>query len=62
MKKLLEIKEFNTFFCVLYSFMEWAKQTDLSNLNFCVPEDNTVQQLLQNFMQNSKIEIDVDSG
>jgi len=42
--------------------MEWAKQTDLSNLNFCVPEDNTVQQLLQNFMQNSKIEIDVDSG
>ena len=56
-KKLLSNKEFNTFFTVLNAFMDWAKTTDLEDLNFMVPEDQTVQQLLQNFMQNSKIDI-----
>ena len=56
-KALLSNKEFNTFFTVLNAFMDWAKSTDLDDLNFMVPDDQTVQQLLQNFMQNSKIDI-----
>ena len=56
MKKLLLIKEFNTFYAVLKAFIEWAKSTDLDDLNFMVPDDPVVQNLLQNFMQNSKID------
>ena len=56
-KTLLSNKEFNTFYTVLNAFMDWAKSTDLEDLNFMVPEDQTVQQLLQNFMQNSKIDL-----
>ena len=37
--------------------MDWAKTTDLDDLNFMVPEDPTVQQLLQNFMQQNKIDL-----
>jgi len=36
------MKEFNVFFTALASFMEWAKVTDLEDLNFMVPEDPTV--------------------
>jgi len=57
-KHLLSIKEFNVFLTVLASFMEWAKVTDLDDLNFMVPDDPTVQNLLSNYMQNSKIDID----
>ncbi len=38
--------------------MEWAKTTDLADLNFMVPEDPTVQTLLQNFMNGSKVDLD----
>ena len=41
-KQLLSNKEFNTFFTVLNAFMDWAKTTDLEDLNFMVPEDPTV--------------------
>lgn len=37
--------------------MEWAKTTDLVDLNFMVPEDATVQTLLQNFMNGSKVDL-----
>jgi hypothetical protein len=43
---VLAIKEFNIFYAVLSAFMEWAKTTDLADLNFMVPEDETVQTLL----------------
>ena len=62
MKQLLSNKEFNTFFTVLNAFMDWAKTTDLDDLNFMVPEDPTVQQLLQNFMQQNKIDIVANSN
>ena len=42
--------------------MDWAKTTDLDDLNFMVPEDPTVQQLLQNFMQQNKIDIVANSN
>ena len=42
-KALLSNKEFNTFFTVLNAFMDWAKSTDLDDLNFMVPDDQTVQ-------------------
>lgn len=42
-KALLSNKEFNTFFTVLNAFMDWAKSTDIEDLNFMVPEDQTVQ-------------------
>ena len=38
-KALLSNKEFNTFFTVLNAFMDWAKSTDLDDLNFMVPDD-----------------------
>lgn len=38
--------------------MEWAKTTDLADLNFMVPEDPTVQTLLQNFMNGQKVDLD----
>ena len=56
MKKLLMIKEVNIFYAVLRTFIEWAKTTELDDLNFMVPDDPMVQNLLQNFMQNSKID------
>ena len=31
--------------------MEWAKTTELDDLNFMVPDDEEVKQLLQNFVQ-----------
>ena len=56
--QLLQIKEFNIFYAVLAAFMEWAKTTDLADLNFMVPEDPTVQTLLQNFMNGSKVDLE----
>lgn len=56
MKELLQIKEFSTFFTVLVTFIDWAKTTDLQDLNFMVPDDPVVQSLLSSFMQNSKID------
>ena len=56
--QLLQIKEFNIFYAVLSAFMEWAKSTDLVDLNFMVPEDQTVQTLLQNFMNSQKIDLE----
>ena len=50
-KKLLSNKEPHTFFTCLSAFMEWASQTDLADLNFMVPDDQTIQQLLQMFME-----------
>lgn len=37
--QLLSIKDFNIFYAVLAAFMDWAKTTDLVDLNFMVPED-----------------------
>lgn len=55
-KSLLQVKDFNIFYQILSSFLEWAKDTDLQDLNFCVPQnDPTVVQLLQNFMSDGKI-------
>jgi hypothetical protein len=45
-RQILQIKDFNIFFTVLFSFMEWAKTTELDDLNFMVPEDEEVKQLL----------------
>ena len=42
MKKLLMIKEINIFYAVLKTFIEWAKTTELDDLNFMVPDDPTV--------------------
>ena len=39
--------------------MEWAQQTDLADLNFMVPEDSVVQNLLQMYMEKGRIDIDV---
>jgi hypothetical protein len=36
-KQLLQIKEFHVFYMVLSAFMEWAKETELTDLNFMVP-------------------------
>jgi len=36
--------------------MEWASQTDLADLNFMVPGDSTVQNLLQMFMEKERID------
>lgn len=55
-QKLLQIKEFYIFYNILTSFIEWAAQTELSDLNFMVPNDPAVQNLLQNIMQHNKIE------
>lgn len=40
MQKMLKIKEFTTFYRCLKTFMEWAKTTDLTDLNFMVPIDD----------------------
>ena len=39
--------------------MEWAQQTDLQDLNFMVPDDPAVQNLLQLFMEKERIDISV---
>ena len=57
-KHLLSNKEFNVFFITLNAFMNWAEITDISDLNFMVPDDSTVQQLLQNFMSNRRIDME----
>jgi hypothetical protein len=57
-KHLLSNKEFNVFFITLNAFMNWAEITDISDLNFMVPDDQTVQQLLQNFMSNRRIDME----
>lgn len=36
-KQLLVIKDINIFYTVLAAFIEWAKDTELGDLNFCVP-------------------------
>ena len=41
---------------MLTSFIDWASQTELQDLNFMVPNNPTVQGLLQNIMQNNKLE------
>lgn len=41
-KKLLSTREPHSFFYCLSAFMEWAAQTELSELNFMVPEDDVV--------------------
>jgi hypothetical protein len=58
----LQIKDFNIFFTVLFSFMEWAKTTELDDLNFMVPDDEEVKQLLQNFVQYQKFDIPSDGA
>ena len=42
-RQILQIKDFNIFFTVLFSFMEWAKTTELDDLNFMVPDDEEVK-------------------
>jgi len=39
---LLDCKEFYIFFAVLTSFIDWASQTELQDLNFMVPNNPTV--------------------
>ena len=41
-KKLLQIREPHTFFTCFSAFIEWAKHTDLEDLNFMVPDDQVV--------------------
>ena len=41
--------------------MEWAKTTELGDLNFMVPEDEEVKQLLQNFVQFQKFDMQDDN-
>jgi hypothetical protein len=58
-KQVLTIKDFHIFYTVLSAFVEWAKETELTDLNFMVPsEDNKVTDLLQNYLANSKINLD----
>jgi hypothetical protein len=40
------IKEFYIFFNILQSFIEWATTTELQDLNFMVPNDESVQSIL----------------
>lgn len=42
--------------------MEWAKTTELDDLNFMVPDDEEVKQLLQNFVQYQKFDIPSDGA
>ena len=56
-KKLLSIREPHTFFTCLSAFMEWANQTDLADLNFMVPDDQAVQNLLQMYMEKERIDL-----
>ena len=56
-KKLLSLREPHTFFTCLAAFIEWAEQTDLPVLNFMVPDDSNVQNLLQMYMENYRIDI-----
>ena len=53
---MLCIKEFYIFFNILTSFIEWAAQTDLTDLNFMVPNNTDVQNLLQTIMSQNKID------
>ena len=45
-QKLLNNKEFYIFFQILSSFIEWAATTELQDLNFMVPNNADVQNLL----------------
>ena len=55
---MLKIKEFTTFYRCLKTFMEWAKTTDLTDLNFMVPaDDQAVQEILQNYMEKGQIDL-----
>ena len=56
-KKLLSLREPHTFFTCLAAFMDWADQTDLPDLNFMVPDDSAVQNLLQMYMEKGRIDI-----
>lgn len=56
-KKLLSTREPHSFFYCLSAFMEWAAQTELSELNFMVPEDDVVQNLLSMFMEKERIDL-----
>lgn len=38
-KELLKIKDFYVFLQVLTAFIEWATNTELTDLNFMVPDD-----------------------
>ena len=49
-RDLLDSKEFYIFFNILTSFIEWAGQTELQDLNFMLPQNLNVQRLLQNLM------------
>lgn len=57
-KKLLGLREPHTFFTCLAAFIDWAQQTDLADLNFMVPDDSAVQNLLQMYMEKERIDID----
>ena len=54
--KLLMNKEYYIFFNILLSFIEWAATSELQDLNFMVPNDPNVQNLLQSVMQFNKID------
>ena len=56
-KKLLSTREPHTFFTCLAAFMGWAHQTDLADLNFMVPDDSIVQNLLQMYMEKERIDL-----
>ena len=58
-KKMLSTKEPHSFFYCLSAFMEWAAQTELTDLNCMVPEDDVVQNLLSMFMEKERIDISV---
>ena len=58
-KSLLANREPHTFFTCLSAFMEWASQTDLPDLNFMVPEDSVVQNLLQMYMEKERIDLSI---
>ena len=46
------MKEFYVFLQVLKAFIEWATSTELQDLNFMVPEDERVQNIMQIRMQS----------
>jgi hypothetical protein len=56
-KQILSTKDFNIFLVVMTAFMDWAKTTELDDLNFMVPDDEEVKQLLQNFVQHSRFDV-----
>jgi len=54
-QKMLSIKEYYIFLHILQSFIEWASQSELNDLNYMVPNDQHVPSILQSIMMNNKI-------